>query len=164
MKAGSNKDLTIKRIFRAPRWLIWQYWTVPLHFKKWWGPKIFTCPVSKIDLKVGGIYHHCMKGADGKEYWSTGIYKKIVPLEKLIMTDSFSDKKGNIISAAEYGMKGFPLELEVTVTFEETAGKTKMILVHSGIENIDQHVRKDMKQGWEESFDKLTHLVEEIKL
>lgn len=155
MANQNSADLTIVRMFDAPRMHVWQYWSEPEFMKKWWGPKQFTCPVSKIDFKVGGIYLHCMKAPDGKEFWSTGIYKEIVPLKRIVAADSFANEKGEIVSSEYYGMKGFPLETIVTVTFEEVNGKTKTTLIHSGIENIDDKTRKDMEMGWNESFDKL---------
>ena len=53
-----------------------------------------------------------MRGPDGKEYWSTGTVKEFIPEKKLVVTDHFSDDKGNIKSASEYGMPGdWPKEL-----------------------------------------------------
>jgi len=96
----------------------------------WWGPKGFTSPVSKIDLRVGGEYLNCMRSPDGKDFWSKGLFREIVLTERLVMTDSFADEKGNIVPASYYGMsKNFPLELQITVIFEEhndRNGKTKL--------------------------------------
>ena len=73
-----NKDaLTIIRVFDAPRGLVWEAWTEPENVKLWWGPKDFTSPVNKIDLRVGGKYLSCMRSPDGKDYWSTGVYREI---------------------------------------------------------------------------------------
>ena len=150
-----NKDeLTITRIFDAPREKVWQAWTSPEEIKKWWGPKYFTAPVSKIDLRVGGKYLSCMRGPDGKDYWSTGVYRELVPMERIVVTDSFADEKGNVVPASHYGMTGdFPLELLVTVTFEELGNKTKMVLRHEGIPL--GMMREMTETGWSESFDKL---------
>ena len=67
--------------------MLWKYWSDPKLFKKWHGPKIFTCPVSQIDFRVGGKYLHCMKGKEGdfkgKEFWRTGTYKEIIPFKKM---------------------------------------------------------------------------------
>lgn len=57
-------------------------------------------------------------------------------------------------------MENFPLELEVTVTFEDLGRMTKMTLTHAGIENIDPKMRDDMEQGWNESFDKMSQNLE----
>src|SRR4030067_2100135 len=98
-----GRTLTITRIFNAPRERVWKAWTDPELVKKWWGPKIFTAPHIAIDLRVGGKYLYCMKSETGEEAWkksnwSTGIYKEIKPRGKLVMTDSFADEHGNIVS------------------------------------------------------------------
>ena len=105
---------------------------------------------------MGGKYLHAMRSQEGQEFWSTGTYKEIVPMERIVATDSFADKDGNVVPSTYYGMEGFPLELEVTFTFEDLGGKTKMTLTHVGIENIDEKISKEMEQGWNESFDKIT--------
>jgi uncharacterized protein YndB with AHSA1/START domain len=121
---------------------------------RWWGPKDFTSPVCKIDLRVGGKYLYCMRSPEGQEFWSTGVYREIVPPERLVVTDSFADKDGNVVPASDYGLgDDFPLELQVTVTFEEHQGKTKMTLHHSGIPAGE--IREMTEAGWNQSFDKL---------
>jgi uncharacterized protein YndB with AHSA1/START domain len=154
----NKEELTITRLFDAPRELAWKAWTEPEQVKKWWGPKYFTAPVSKIDLRVGGKYLSCMRGPDGKDYWSTGVYREIVPMERIVCTDSFADEKGNIVPASHYGMPGdWPLELLVTVTFEETGGRTKMTLQHEGLP--EGMMREQCAIGWNESFDKLAEYI-----
>ena len=150
----NKNELTITRIFDAPREKVWKAWTTPEEVKKWWGPKYFTAPVSKIDLRVGGKYLSCMRGSDGKDYWSTGVYRELAPMERIVVTDSFADEKGNVVPASYYGMAAdFPLELLVTVTFEELGNKTKMVLRHEGIPL--GMMREMTETGWSESFDKL---------
>ncbi len=152
--AIKNDELTITRIFDAPREQVWKAWTVPARTMRWWGPKKFTSPVSRIDLRVGGKYLNCMRSPEGQDYWSAGVYREIIPMEKLVLTDSFSDEKGNILPASHYGLSGdWPLELLVTVTFEDIGGKTKMILRHEGIPS--GLMRDNTEAGWSESFDKL---------
>jgi uncharacterized protein YndB with AHSA1/START domain len=74
--------------------------------------------------------------------------------ERLVCTDCFADEKGNIVPATRYGMSAeFPLEMLVTVTFEEEGGKTKLTLKHAGLppgKDLD-----DCREGWSQSFDKL---------
>jgi uncharacterized protein YndB with AHSA1/START domain len=152
----AQKELTLTRVFNLPVSKVWAAWTDPETCKKWWGPKDFTCPYSAIDLKVGGKYLSCMRSANGDEYWSTGTYKEIIPNKKLVLTDSFSDNKGNVIPASELNMPGeWPLELQVTITLEENDGKTKMTLKHEG---LPPEMLSDCETGWQESFDKLENL------
>jgi uncharacterized protein YndB with AHSA1/START domain len=154
-----EKELIITRIFDAPRELVWKAWTDPEEAKKWWGPKSFTAPYINIDLRVGGKYLNCMRGAgpDGvvRDFWSTGVYREIVPLKRLVITDSFADEKGNVVPATYYGMSDFPLEMQVIVTFEDYGGKTRFTLKYPSIEGINATDFANMKQGWNESFDKL---------
>lgn len=150
--------LVIKRLFGAPRELLWKAWTEPETCKKWWGPQGFTCPVCQIDLRAGGTYLNCMRSPEGQDYWSTGVYREIVPPERLVCTDCFADEKGNVVPATHYGMSDdFPLEMLVTVTFEEEGGKTKFTLRHAGLppgKDLD-----DCRTGWSQSFDKLEELL-----
>lgn len=166
-KASLNKninELTITRVFDAPRELVWKAWTEPERVKRWWGPKGFTSPVIKIDLRVGGEYLSCMRSPEGQDFWSKGTFREIVAPERLVMTDSFADKEGNTVPASYYGMSGdWPLEMLVTVMFEEQEGKTKLTLKHSGIEGISDTDRDNMKQGWSQSFDKLAEYQEKEK-
>lgn len=147
-------EVVITRIFDAPRELVWQAWTEPEHLMRWWGPKDFTSPTCKIDLRVGGKYLYCMRSPEGQEFWSTGTYREIVPPERLVVTDSFADKDGNVVPASNYGLgDDFPLELQVTVILEEYQGKTKMTLRHVGLP-LGQ-IREMTEAGWNQSFDKL---------
>ena len=148
-----QNEIVINRVFNLPVSVVWLAWTDAEYFKKWWGPRGFTSPSSKMEARVGGKYLNCMRGPDGKEYWSTGVVKELIPERKLVITDSFSDEKGNIKPASEYGMPGnWPKELLITVYLEEADGATKMKLKHQGIPN---EMREDCIKGWNESFDKL---------
>jgi uncharacterized protein YndB with AHSA1/START domain len=148
------REIVITRIFDAPRELVWKAWTDPEHLMRWWGPKIFTSPVCQIDLRIGGRYLFCMRSPEGKEFWSTGVYREILPPERLVCTDSFADAEGNVVPASHYGLPGdWPSELVVTVTFEEHEGRTKLTMRQAGIPAGE--MKAMAAAGWEESFDKL---------
>jgi len=155
---SAQQELVIERIFDAPRELVWKAWTDPEMATKWWGPKGFTCPHCEIDLRVGGKFLNCMRGPAGtdfdRDFWSTGVYREIVPLERIVCTDSFADEHGNVVPAKHYGMGAdVPLEMLVTVTFEDLGGKTRMTLWHEGLPAGE--MSEGAQQGWSESFDKL---------
>jgi len=155
------EEVTIRRTFDAPRELVWKAWTEPERMMRWWGPKRFTSPAYKTDLRVGGEYLGCMRSPEGQDYWSKGVFREIVEPERLVMTDSFADPEGNTVPASYYGMSGdWPVEMLVTVTFEDVDGKTKLTLRHSGIEGMSAEDRDNMQQGWSESFDKLAEALE----
>jgi len=159
-EAPAEGELVIRRVFDEPRELVWKAWTDPERMKRWWGPKNFTAPVCKIDLRVGGVYLYCMRSSEGQDYWSTGVYREIVPQERIVCTDSFADEKGNPVPASHYGMGGdWPAELLVTVTFAESAGKTKFTLRHVDIPA--GQMKELTSAGWNESFDKLADVLTE---
>jgi uncharacterized protein YndB with AHSA1/START domain len=145
--------VVIQRVFNLPVKVVWLALTDSEYYKKWWGPRGFTTPYSQMEAKVGGHYLSCMRSPDGKDYWSTGVVKQLIPDKKLVVTDSFSDEKGNIKPASDYGMPGdWPRELLITFELEEADGATKLRLVHEG---IPPEMHDECTQGWNESFDKL---------
>lgn len=93
VKNSKQQELVIKRIFDAPRELVWDAWTEPEQIMRWWGPKGFSAPVAKIDLRVGGAYLNCMRSPEGKDFWSKGVFREIVAPERLVMTDSSQMRK-----------------------------------------------------------------------
>ena len=154
--------MVITRVFDAPRSLVWKAWTDPDMVMRWWGLKTFTSPFAKIDLRVGGRYLYAMRSPEGKDFWNTGTYREIVPMERITATDSFSDQNGNIVPASRYGVTGdWPRELVVTVLFREQNGRTVLTLRHEGIPPGEMIRRA--KAGWNESFDKLVKILEEEK-
>ncbi len=116
-------DLVVKRIIDAPVDLVWKAWTEPDQVTKWWGPEGFTSPSCKIDLREGGSYIFCMRApADmgGFEHYSSGVYKKIIPMERLEFTQCLSDKEGSALDPAVIGMPAdFPKELTVVIEFKK---------------------------------------------
>jgi uncharacterized protein YndB with AHSA1/START domain len=151
--AAVRNVIVIHRVFKLPASKVWQALTVPEYFKKWYGPEGFTCPSSTMEAKKGGRYLNCMRSPDGKEYWSTGVVNEFIPEKKLVITDSFSDPKGNVIAASELGMPGeWPRELLITYELDEADGATKLKLIHEG---VPEEMHDECVKGWNESFDKL---------
>ncbi len=157
MAVLTKKDIVVRHEFNAARELVWNAWADPKNFARWWGPKNFAAPHVNIDFQKGGKYLYCMvgPGPDGvtRDYWSAGEYIDIVPMEKIVCTDSFADEDGKKVPASHYDLPGeWPLESTVTVTFEEQGGKTIMTLRHDG---IPPEMSELCEAGWRESFDKL---------
>lgn len=159
----TGKAVVLTRTFDAPRELVFKAWTEPERVMRWWGPAHFTSPVCTIDLRVGRSYLFCMESPEGQRFWSTGVFHEVTPPERLVFTDSFSDKHGNAVPASAYGMPGeWPPELLVTVTFEEVDSKTKLTLTQVGIP--EGEVLEMTAAGWNESFDKLAASLGQVTL
>lgn len=153
------EELAVSRLFEAPREVVWKAWTDPEIVKRWWGPKDFTAPEAKIDLRVGGEYLFCMRSPDGQDFWSKGVYQEVVEPEELAMTDSFADEKGNVVPASYYGLSAaYPLELAIHVTFDEEGGKTRLTVKQFG--HPPGKDLENARAGWNETLDKLEEYLE----
>jgi uncharacterized protein YndB with AHSA1/START domain len=159
-----DNALVIERVFDAPKEKVWEAWTSPEMVKKWWGPEGFTAPSIKIDFRVGGKYIFAMQGPKGSEWdkvmYSAGVYKEIVPNQKIVSTDYFSDEAGNKRKPTDYGQDpNSPDEMTVTLLFEETEdGKTKLSVIYPKPETEEQlqaMLKSGMKEGWQSSLNKL---------
>ena len=152
--AVSHRPLIIERIFAAPRDLVWRAWTEPEEVTRWWGPRRFTSPACRIDLRVGGRYLFCMRSPGGRNIWSTGVYRELVPHERIVCTDSFCDEHGNVVPSTHYGLPAdYPMEMLLTITFEDHGRGTKLTLTH---EPLPAGETTEMTEdGWIGSFEKL---------
>ena len=112
-------EVVITRVFDAPRRLVFDVWTKPEHVVRWWGPKGYTSPSCKIDLRPGGALLLCMRSPEGQDLWSRGTFREVVVPERIVYVDSFSDEKGNRVPASHYGMPAdWPEETMVTVILQ----------------------------------------------
>jgi uncharacterized protein YndB with AHSA1/START domain len=155
----TEEDFTINWIFNAPRELVFKAWTEPERLMKWWGPRGFSTPVAKIDLRPGGKYYNCMRSPEGRDFCSTGVFREVKAPERLVYTDSFADHKGDPVSPSLYGMDpAWPQEVLTDVTFTELGGMTR-ISVHSAVPRSLAE-RQMAPQGWAESMVKLAEYLE----
>lgn len=165
---ADDRQIIISRVFDAPREMVWKAWIDPEMVKKWWGPKDFTAPSIKVDFRVGGKYIYCMHGPAGSEWdkdmYSAGEYKEIVPMEKLVVSDYFSDEEGNQVDPTTMGMpQDFPKEMDVTVTFEAIEdGKTKLSIIYTPASDTQREamLKTGMEEGWNSSLDKLAEALQ----
>lgn len=147
---SENDQIVIERVLNAPIGLIWQMWTEPEHFKKWYGPNGATIPVAEMDVRIGGKRLICME-MRGMKMWTVGEYTTIVPNTRLAYTESMADENGNVVSPSAMGMpEGYPATTEVIVVLEDIGGRTKMVMTHAGMP-----ADSGADGGWNQAFDKL---------
>lgn len=160
----NQKQFTITRAFNAPRQKVFKAWTEPKQIMKWWGPKGFTAPAVKVDLKPGGQYLYAMRDEAGKMYWSGGEFKKVEAPRRLVVLDHFTDEAGNKAEPADYGLdENYPKEATITVTFKEDRGQTVLNISYDMPKAMTERqamVKSGMTEGWNSSLDKLQALVE----
>jgi uncharacterized protein YndB with AHSA1/START domain len=133
---AKKEELIVTRIIDAPVEIVWQAWTEPEHVMHWWGPKDYSSPSAKIDLRVGGQYVFAMQ-APKEQGWqvsyTSGVYQRIVPMQVLEFTQGLSDADGNRIDPSQIGMPAdFPKELHTVVAFRARGDMTELTITQTG--------------------------------
>ncbi|WP_266158005.1 SRPBCC family protein [Dyella silvatica] len=106
----SDRELVVTRMFNAPVHIVFEAWSNPELFKRWWVPKsagmsLISCDM---DIRTGGTYRLVFSHpAFDQPMAFFGTYKEVTPQKRLVWTNEESDQ-GAV----------------TTVTFEEHAGKT----------------------------------------
>jgi uncharacterized protein YndB with AHSA1/START domain len=165
--AKASPDFVISRVFDAPRELVWKCFTDPEH-QQWWGPKGVIVTQSKIDLRPGGVHHYAMKAADGSVMWGRQVYREIVPPEKLVFINSFSDEQGGL--GRHPLAPSWPLELMSVLTFEQLPDSKTKLTVRWSTHNASAEEQKtfdeghaSMNQGWSGTLDKLVEYLTKLR-
>ena len=141
-----ERDLTLTRVFDAPRRLVFKAWTEPEHLVRWWGPMGFTLPSCKLELRPGGAYRFCMRSPEGTNHWLVGAYREVVENERLVFTWAWEDEAGRPQH-----------ETLVTATFADEGRKTRLTVHHAVFESTT--ARTEHNAGWNDSLDRLAEVL-----
>jgi uncharacterized protein YndB with AHSA1/START domain len=142
----SELELAVTRSFNAPARIVFEAWTKPELFRRWWAPKstgmtILSC---EMDVRVGGGYRLQFGHPAFEQPMSFfGKYLEVIPNARLVWTNEESDD-GAV----------------TTVTFEEKGGKTLLVLLerHLTKEALDNSI-EGMEGGMPEQFGQLDELL-----
>jgi uncharacterized protein YndB with AHSA1/START domain len=126
---------------------------------QWWGPKGFTSPVCKMDVRVGGKSLCCMRTPDGQEFWNAIEYHEIVPHEKIVSSMYFSDAKGNKVEPETLGIEHEAIEGAFDVTTFEDLGNGRTRLTHTGNEPMESAKNSGQLEGWNQILDKIAEVL-----
>jgi len=135
----SNKELTITRLFHAPKELMWDLFTKPELIIHWWGPVGFTNTIFKMDVKPGGVWDFIMHGPDGIDYKNTSIYKEVVKPEKLVYDHITGPRFQFTVWLTE---KENQTEIKIQMLFDTAEQKDKVILEFKADEGLKQNMEK----------------------
>lgn len=142
MMPDTGHDLTIERVFAAPRELVFRMWSDGSHMRNWACPKGFTIPHSEGDVRPGGRYRTCMRAPDGEDHWLSGTYLEVRPFDRLSFTHGWQTKDGHPGP-----------ETTVTVEFEDAGAGTRLVLHQAFFATADD--RDGHAEGWNGSLDNL---------
>jgi uncharacterized protein YndB with AHSA1/START domain len=152
--ASTERAVLITRVFDAPRELVFRAWTDPATLGRWYAPRGCTLRFSKLDLRQGGAFHSCIRSPDGHDCWCAGVYREIVPPERIVYTLGIANEKGESVEPADVGMDpAWPRETVVTVTFAERDGKTLVTLHQTVSEALAK--RTGAHPSWIQMMDRL---------
>lgn len=143
-----KQEIISSFIFDAPRDLVFHKRIDPTLIPKWWGPRVFTTTVDKMELRPGGIWRFVQKDTGGNEFAFHGVYHEITPPERIISTFEFEGMPGHVM-------------LETSI-FTEHKGSTKITTtsVFQSVEDRDGMYKSGMEEGVAESMDRFAKLLE----
>jgi uncharacterized protein YndB with AHSA1/START domain len=146
----TDREIVMTRVFHAPRTLVFDALVKPELVKRWLlGPPGWSMPVCEIDLKVGRTYRYVWRrDANGTEMGMGGVFREILPPERLVATESFDES-------------WYPGEALDTTVLIEQGGKTTLTLtvLYESKEARDAVLSSGMESGVAASYDRLAELL-----
>ena len=148
----TDREIAITREFDAPRRLVYDAMSNPEWLKCWlFGPPGWTMTDCQEDRRVGGTFRWVWRGPDGNEMAMHGVYREVVPPERVVRTESF-----------DFGCDAQSGEQLGTLVLTEEGGKTKLKLtvLYPSKEARDGAIASGMERGIAAGYDRLDELFE----
>lgn len=150
----TNHELSLTRLVDSPRTALWRCWTEPDLIKQWFTPRPWTTPVVEVNVRPGGSSYMVFRGPDGEEFPNRGVFLDVVPGERLVFTDAYTE-------AWRPSPKPF---MTAIVTFADEAGKTRYTarVRHWSAEDRDRHEEMGFHEGWAKATEQLEALARSL--
>lgn len=134
-------ELTLNKRCNAPVERVFAAWSSVEQVKRWFAPGDMTVPDASIDFRKGGTYRIVMQNPDGQTHIVGGVYRDIVPNQRLCFTWSW---------------EGSEVTTEVDISFRADGERTDFTLIHRQF--ATEEARDKHNQGWEGCLAKLLRL------
>lgn len=143
----SDREIVMTRIFDAPRDLVFKVTTDPELIPLWWGRSSNTTIVDQMDVHPGGTWRFIQRTPDGMELAFNGVYREVVPPERVVYTFEFEGYPGHIMVE--------------TVTYEDLGGRTRLTstALFASAEDRDGMLQSGMEEGALETWNQLEALL-----
>jgi uncharacterized protein YndB with AHSA1/START domain len=142
----SDRELVVTRTINGPARLVFEAFANPELFRQWWVPKSFGLSLlsCEADVRVGGRYRLVFAG-DPEPMEFYGRYIEVIPHSRLVWTNEEGGDDGAV----------------TTVTFEETDGKTLLVIqdLYPSKEALDEAMVSGSTSGMDETLDQLDEFV-----
>src|SRR3954466_8287535 len=143
----SDRELVVTRTFNAPARIVFEAWTKPELFKRWWVPKsagvsLLSC---EMDVRTGGGYRLAFANGGSTPMEFFGRYIEVTPHSRLVWTNDEGDEGGAVTTAA----------------YEETDGATRVVVheLYPSKDALDDAMASGSTGGWGEQFAQLDELI-----
>lgn len=144
----TDREIVLTRMFAAPRRMVFDAFTKPELLERWFGARGWNLVVCEIDLRLGGAWRFVSRGPDGTEMGHGGLYRVILPPDRLVYTELFDDQS-------------YPGESLITHEFVERNGTTTLTstVLYASQESRDTVLKYPMERGVAESYDRLAEML-----
>jgi uncharacterized protein YndB with AHSA1/START domain len=144
----SERELVVTRTFNGPARIVFEAWTNPELFKRWWVPKSsgMTMLSCEMDVRTGGAYRLVFSHPSfEKPVAFFGRYIEATPPSRLVWTNDEGGEGGAV----------------TTVTFEERGGETTVVMhdLYPSKEALDEAIASGSTSGFNEQFGQLDQLL-----
>jgi uncharacterized protein YndB with AHSA1/START domain len=128
------RSIVGKRVFDAPRALVFLAWTNRKHLAQWWGPNGFTTTTHAFDFRPGGVWRFVMHGPDGRDYQNRITFDEIVPPERI----AYRHDGGDDVE---------PVQFTQTVTFQDLGNGQTLLTWHGTFPSAEERARVIREYG-----------------
>jgi uncharacterized protein YndB with AHSA1/START domain len=151
----SDLEIVARRVFDAPRELVFDAWTKPEHLRRWFGREGDELIICEVDLRPGGRYRFVWRLREGGEMGLGGEYREVVRPERFVATEVFEGDEMEVMGGGTLN----------TTTFEERDGKTLMTItsLYRSREARDSAIATGMESGMVETTDRLEKLLASLR-
>ena len=147
LERRSDRELVITRTINGPPRLVFEAWTKPELLQQWWVPKStgLSLRSCEADVRVGGSYRLVFNVPGSEPMAFFGKYLEVTPCSRLVWSNEEAGDAGHV----------------TTVTFEERAGKTLMVVheLYPSKDALDAARASGVEEGTLEAFEQLDALI-----
>ncbi|HEX4000473.1 MAG TPA: SRPBCC domain-containing protein [Pirellulales bacterium] len=136
--SSADREIVAVRIFNAPRELVFQLWTDPVHLGKWYGPNGFTITMQVMDVRPGGEWQFIMHGPDGTDYPNKNIYREVVRPERIVYSHVSPPHFQTTVTFEPHGPDGQETKLTMRMVFESAEELDRTIKTYNAVEGLEQ--------------------------
>ena len=137
--AAADREIVAKRLFHAPRELVFKMWTSRKHISNWWGPRGLTTTTHEMDVRPGATWRFIMHGPDGRDYPNEIVYREIVEPERISYSHISSPPFETTVT---FTVKGDGTEVTARMEFESAQLRNRVAKDHGAVEGLQQTLER----------------------